>query len=98
MANDTVHVIATITAHPDNVAEVKSILLSLIGPTRQEQGCIVYELLHNTTDSTDFVFDEEWESHAALDRHLETAHIAEAVAKLEPLIATLNIQRYQLVA
>lgn len=53
MALTTVRVVAHVVALPENVEEVKLILLSLIEPTRQESGCIQYELLQNKEDSTD---------------------------------------------
>ncbi len=98
MSNSALHVIATMTAHPDKVEEVKAILLGLIAPTRQEAGCIAYQLLHNRADPSDFILDEEWTSNEALDQHLESPHIAAALPRLEPLVANISIQRYDLIA
>lgn len=95
----TLRVVARFVARPDAIDEIKAILEGLIAPTRQEAGCIRYDLLHNEADSTDFVFDEEWASDAALDRHLETPHIQAALPKLsERVAAPVDIRRYRLVA
>jgi hypothetical protein len=54
MSKTRVRVVARVVAVPDKVEEVKSILLGLIEPTRQEEGCIVYELLQNQKDPKRF--------------------------------------------
>ncbi|MBW4634673.1 MAG: antibiotic biosynthesis monooxygenase [Iphinoe sp. HA4291-MV1] len=99
MTNQTIRVVARIVALPEKVEAVKALLLAIIEPTRQEVDCIKYELLQNESDPTDFTFVEEWASHDALDAHLATAHIEEAVAKFEGLLATApDIRRYSLLA
>ncbi len=97
MSKTTIRVVARVVALPDKVEEVKSVLMGIIEPTRQEEGCIVYELLHNQEDPTDFTFVEEWESQALLDAHLASAHIAEADSQLDGLVAAEpDIRIYQL--
>ncbi|MBE9163207.1 MULTISPECIES: putative quinol monooxygenase [Microcoleaceae] len=99
MSKPTLRVVARLTAFPDKVAELKSLLLSIIEPTRQEQGCIKYELLQNQADPTDFTFVEEWESAALLEQHLASNHLQAAVQKLEGLaVAPPDIRRYELLA
>lgn len=99
MSKPTLRVVARLTAFPDKVAELKSLLLSIIEPTRQEQGCIKYELLQNQADPTDFTFVEEWESAALLEQHLASNHLQAAVEKLEGLaVAPPDIRRYELLA
>ncbi|MEG3937962.1 putative quinol monooxygenase [Microcoleus sp. S36b_A3] len=99
MSKPTLRVVARLTAFPDKVAELKSLLLSIIEPTRQEQGCIKYELLQNQADPTDFTFVEEWESAALLEQHLASNHLQTAVQKLEGLaVAPPDIRRYELLA
>lgn len=98
MTKEMLRVVARVVALPDKVEEVKSVLIELIEPTRQENGCIVYEMLQNQADPTDFVFVEEWESDAALDAHMSRAHFIEAVSKLDGLLAIPgDIRRYRLV-
>lgn|ERR671932_147600 len=99
MSQTTIRVVAHIVTLPDKVEEVKSVLLSIIEPTRQEDGCIVYELLQNQEDPTDFTFVEEWESQELLNAHLTSVHIAEALLQLKGLIAAEpDIRVYQLLA
>ncbi|MBD2207203.1 antibiotic biosynthesis monooxygenase [Calothrix sp. FACHB-1219] len=99
MTNQTIRVVARVVALPDKIEALKAVLLELIEPTRQETGAITYELLQNQHDPTDFTFVEEWSSNEALNNHLDSPHLQEAVAKLEGLVATApDIRRYYLVA
>jgi len=99
MSKPTLRVVARLVAFPDKVAELKSLLLSIIEPSRQDEGCIKYELLQNQADPTDFTFVEEWESATLLEVHLGSTHIQAAVQKLEGLaVAPPDIRRYELLA
>jgi quinol monooxygenase YgiN len=95
MTQSTIRVVARLAAFPDKVEEVRALLLGLIEPTRQEAGFIQYNLLQNQEDPTDFTFVEEWESHAALDAHLASAHIQAAIARIpELMVEEPDIRRY----
>ena len=99
MGNASLRVVARIVAKPNTVDEVQQILLGLVAPTRAEEGCVVYELLQNRSDPTDFTFVEEWSSDASFERHHTTEHIRAAFPKLEALLATPpDIRTYSLVA
>lgn len=95
--NTTLRVVARITALPDRVEPLKAVLSELVEPTRREAGCIQYELLQNRADPADFTFVETWESEAALETHLASAHIKAATEKLPGLVAAPpDIRRYDL--
>lgn len=95
MTNEIVRVVARITVQPDKIDEVKSILLDLVVPTRQEKGCISYQLLQNKADPGDFTVVEEWTSDSAIDAHLITPHVQDAFSKASSLLATdPDIRRY----
>ena len=99
MSKPTLRAVARLVAFPDKVTELKSLLLSIIEPTRQEAGCIKYELLQNQVDPTDFTFVEEWESAALLEQHLASTHIQAAVQQLDGLaVGSPDIRRYELLA
>lgn len=99
MPSETLRVVARITALPDKADEVRSILLALIEPTRNEAGCLSYELLRNNADPTDFTFVEEWSSDATLDAHMATPHLQNAVAQTASLLSEPpDIRRYSLLA
>ncbi len=97
MAQSTVRVVARLIAFPNKVEEAKALLLGLLEPTRQEPGCLRYDLLQNQADPTDFTFVEEWESPEALDNHLASEHIQVAIQGVPELIAVgPDIRRYTL--
>jgi quinol monooxygenase YgiN len=99
MAEPTLRVVAHILARTDTITTIKALLESLVVPTRQEEGCIRYELLQNTADPADFTFDEEWTSDAALEQHLASPHLQAALPTLNELVAApVDIRRYWLVA
>lgn len=98
MSKNSIRIVARIIANWNSVDQVRSILNDLVEPTRNELGCISYELLQNRTDQTDFTFVEEWESDAALDAHLTTKHIKDARTKLPGLVSgEPDIRRYSVV-
>ena len=68
-------VLARIRALPGHEQEVKAALLALIPPTREESGCLNYDLHQSTDDPALFVFHENWESRAHLDAHLQQPHL-----------------------
>ena len=76
-------VVATVKAKAGFEDEVGKTLAKLIEPTLKEEGCINYDLHRSIEDSSIFVFHENWESKAHLDRHLETEHIKTCQAALE---------------
>lgn len=95
MPNTVLGVVARIIARPGSVEVVRDGLRSLLEPTRREQGCIVYDLMQNNADPTDFTFYEEWSDDAALDAHAKSAHIASTFAKLDGhLAAPPDVRRY----
>jgi quinol monooxygenase YgiN len=94
----TLRVVARIKAKPDKVQEVRDALTGLVAPTRSERGCIVYELLQNTDDPTDFTFVEEWESEAALASHAASEHIKATRAKLDGIVeGAIDVRTYAVI-
>ena len=98
MPENSIRIVARVVANPDSVDQVRSILSNLVDPTRNESGCISYELLQNRTDQTDFTFIEEWESDSTIDAHLTTKHIKDALTQLPGLVSDeSDIRRYSVV-
>ena len=70
MVKPAVGVVARIVAKPGSVGHVKTVLLAAVEPTRNEQGCILYDLMQNTADPTDFASAHIAAGFAQLDGHL----------------------------
>jgi quinol monooxygenase YgiN len=75
MSAKNITVVATFQARPGKEAELKNALIGLVAPTRQEAGCINYDLHASPEDATKFLFHENWTSKAHLDAHLQNTHI-----------------------
>ena len=98
MSRDTLRVVAHVHALPETAARARALLETLVPPTRQEEGCIAYEMLVAEDDPTHFTFVEEWTSSAALDAHLASDHFTSVAGKLHDLLAVEpDIGRYRLV-
>lgn len=87
MSQPLLTVVAEFVAKPGNEEDVRKLLLSLIAPTRQEEGCVQYDLHEQTDKPGHFLFYENWTSREALDRHLQTPHLTAAVGAAAALVA-----------
>ncbi len=77
-------------AVPGHEEELAEHLLGLVGPTRGEPGCLVYNLHRDLENPAKFMFYEEFVSKAAHEAHDLTAHIQawrayRAAAKTDPV-------------
>jgi len=94
----SVQVVARMIAQPEKTEQVKTMLTSLIEPTRKEKGCITYQLLQNVDHPADFTFFEEWESSEDLQVHLKSDHLTAVVERLPAvLLADPDIRTYTVV-
>jgi quinol monooxygenase YgiN len=95
---NTLRVVAHLQARPDTADQLREALAALVVPTRQEAGCISYEMLEDIEDRTKFTFVEEWRDGEALEAHFETEHIQAAISRFPDLLAAdLDLRKYTLV-
>ena len=85
MSTKTITVVATFQARPDKETELRNALVGLVAPTRQEAGCINYDLHAAPEDPAKFLFHENWTSQAHLDTHLQSAHIQALLPRVDEL-------------
>lgn len=71
-----VDVVAHLCAKPGCESALRLVLESFVAPTRQEKGCLRYDLHVDLDDPTKFTFVEEWESRVDLEKHGQSEHIA----------------------
>ena len=88
-----VTVVAKIVANPDTVETVKAELLKMVAPTRNEQGCIEYRLHQDIDNPAVFMFYENWESMACLERHMNTPHFQAYVAAVGDKITEKSVHK-----
>ena len=79
-------VVAKVVAKKESVESVKSELLKLVAPTRKEDGCIDYNLHQGNDDPAVFIFYENWESAACLEKHINTDHYKTYTRAVDGLI------------
>jgi quinol monooxygenase YgiN len=87
MPNTLLTVVAEMVAKPGMEDELRGRLLSLIEPTRTEDGCVQYDLHQDTGQAGRFVFYENWRSREALERHLQSPHLLAFGSAAEELLA-----------
>ena len=80
-------VTATITAKKGQKDKIISKSQDVILSTRQESGCISYELLASTEDDDVLMMFERWESMESLDAHMQTEHFQSLGLAIEELVA-----------
>ena len=80
-------VLAQMKAKPGKEAEVRRELLSLVAPSRQDEGCLNYDLHQSTENPALFVFHENWTSRAHLDRHLQKPDLKAVLARVGQMVA-----------
>jgi len=63
--------------------EAASVLRSLVGPIRAEQGCIATRLMRNTGRNRRLTWVEEWHSTDDFERHLRSPVFRRILAVIE---------------
>jgi quinol monooxygenase YgiN len=71
-----IHVIATLKIAPGSLDAMLPAALTCIAATREEKGCIAYDLHVSVTDAEKLVFVEKWERREDLSAHSRQPHLA----------------------
>lgn len=79
-------VTATIIAKPGSEAAVGEVLRALVPPSRQDEGCLSYDLYQSAADSSVFITIEQWETREDLQAHMQTSHVQEALSGAADLL------------
>lgn len=87
MAEKKVTVLARFKAKPGLEQQVHNAIMSLVGPTREEAGCINYDLHQSSDDKAVFMLYENWVSKKDLDDHLNTPYLKNFLGKAPELLA-----------
>ena len=83
-------VIASFYPKKDKTNDVKEIILSMINPTREEEGNEVYNFYEeksNDSKNISFHLFEVYKDSAALDFHRNTSYFKDYRSKIEDLLA-----------
>lgn len=74
-------------AKDETIEELKALLNTMVIPSRNEEGCLLYNIYQFIEDPTTFVVIETWENEAALEGHKHSAHYLHYKANYEAFTA-----------
>lgn len=70
-----IYVIATLTIKPGTLDDLLATVMPFIDATRNEAGCISYDLNQSMTNENQLVFVERWKSRDDLNLHFNAPHM-----------------------
>ena len=77
-----IKVIAKSLIKDSELEKVNNLYSELVQMTRQEDGCISYELFQDINNKNLLIIVEEWESESHLDAHKKTEHFTRIVPQI----------------
>jgi quinol monooxygenase YgiN len=86
--SETITVLATFVPKVGMEEAVQSVLQEVLEPTRQEPGCLRFDLFRSTGTPTTFNLYEIFSERASIDARRLTHHYQAYRAKIEPLLET----------
>jgi quinol monooxygenase YgiN len=84
---------ATLQARPEAADQVADALRQLAEQTRQEPGCLGYQVHRGIEDPNLIVTVEEWRAPEDIQRHFEMPYVKELVAQAPSLLAAEPVFR-----
>ncbi len=82
-----IHVMARINVKPEYATQARDILRTLVDATREEAGCLAYELFQRPDAPHVFQTVEQWTDQAAADAHMKTVHVGAAITAAGPMFS-----------
>ncbi len=80
-------IVARFHARAGMAPEAETLLRSFVAPSREEDGCLFYDLHREAENDHVFVILDGWRDRSAFEAHAGSAHVARTLASLEPLLA-----------
>ena len=74
-------------AKDDTIEELKTLLETMVEASRNEDGCLLYNIYQMKNKPNTFVVVETWENEASLKGHQHTEHYKHYKANFEPFCA-----------
>jgi len=93
-----VFIFARFHAHPGHESAVEETLRDVVGPSREEAGCLGIQAFRSTRDPRLFYIHSRWIDEAAFDHHAELPHTVRFVERVQALIDhPLEVTRARLI-
>lgn len=77
----------TFIAKDDSIEEMKNLLKTMVQASKDEKGCLLYDIFQFKAKPTEFLVVESWESEEALEGHKNSSHYKNYKANFEPFCA-----------
>lgn len=84
---EEIHIICRLRCAPENRARFKELLLEYVGPSRQEPGCLYYDLFQERDDPNAFYLLDGWKNQEAVDAHTKQPNVLRVNALIAPLLS-----------
>ena len=98
MQHNPIAVTAEICFKPEAVKAGLLILRNVIDVSRNDEGCITYQLFRFPDTPERFIFIEQWSNFVTWQNHMNTKHLAQVKVDLEPHLAEpLKVHWYDLI-
>ncbi|MGI9920414.1 putative quinol monooxygenase [Vibrio owensii] len=83
-----IHLTAVFHAKPNCVSQLKQSLEAMLEPTRNEAGCVRYQLFQNKKDLSQFLFQEQFADQVAFDAHGKTTYFQDLLSEIDGLLTS----------
>lgn len=80
-------VVAHVKAAPGKEKQMRELLLSLVQPSRKDEGCVNYDLHQSVENPAQFYFHENWTSKDLWQRHMAKPDLQATLAKAGQMVA-----------
>jgi len=90
-------IVANIIAKENHIELVKAELLKLIDVTRNEQGCINYDLHQDNENPAHFLFYENWQSRELWQQHMANEHLAEYLKATDGAVDSFTLNEMTII-
>jgi quinol monooxygenase YgiN len=82
-----IHIVCTVRSKPEHRERVKQLLLELVEPARNEDGCLYYDLYQDANAPATFILLDGWISKEALAMHVVHPNVPRVVDQMLPLLS-----------
>lgn len=84
--SEEIHIICRLHCEEQNRDRVRELLLEYVEPSRQEAGCLYYEIFQERNDLNSFYILDGWKDQAAVDAHIQHPNVLRVNALIRPLL------------
>ena len=80
------HVFVRLRARAGEESAVEEALREVLGPSREESGCVSFEVFRSVRDRRRFYIHSRWTDEAAFEKHAELPHTVRFLERVDALL------------